>query len=840
MNRRHRFDDFDFNAIKLRTGRKFSGLRSLFQVRRGDLLRLAATKAILLPLVAGFLVIGLTYISERFHHAQAIAHLTMEAERAALLMDRHLSNLSAEVENLAVKLAADAAVVLPDDALPRASTRRLIPVTELGIADDDNRALDPLRHIERDMIRRSLELQASVIDVYRDDKHWLLSVVTPVSGDMVLLASYPDAVLGQVLARIASQQPVLLELKYRFSSGWRTLTRRGALEPGPATAQAVLGRPLWAVELTMGKLAYQAWINRNLWLYVVALIAAFAAVVELLLSLLRLRTRRIAQRKLTQDKLTAEQSRELEEVNLIESVFTTSRIEPTDVATETHGDAEDVVSATQSAGASDLDDDFLDLLDEPDSPKTEALDAEPEADSASFDDAVFRAYDIRGIADTQLTTELCRDIGRALAVELTELRQRQALVARDGRNSSPRIRDALVEGLREGGINVTDLGAVPTPLMHFATHELGVGNGFMVTGSHNGREYNGIKMVVAGSSLTEERIHALRDRIRTQAFVAAPSPGGYSHRSIVDEYIARIKNDVVVARRMKVVVDAANGATSPVAPRLFQALGCTVEPLFCELNGDFPNHDPDPTREGNLNALQAAVRAKRADLGIALDGDGDRVVFVTAAGEPVFPDRALMLLAQDVVVRNPGASVVYDVKCSSHLPQLISEAGGVPVMCRSGHSFVKNQLEASGALLGGEFTGHIFFRERWYGFDDGMYVAARMLELLSLSPLRLQEHIARLPESVATPEICLATDEQQKFVIVDQLKAGDYFEGAEINLLDGLRVEFPTGWGLVRASNTGPALSLRFEADDKDALANIQQHFREALRSVDPTLDLKF
>jgi phosphomannomutase/phosphoglucomutase len=280
--------------------------------------------------------------------------------------------------------------------------------------------------------------------------------------------------------------------------------------------------------------------------------------------------------------------------------------------------------------------------------------------------------------------------------------------------------------------------------------------------------------------------------------------------------------------------------TGPVAPRLFQALGCAVEPLFCELDGDFPNHDPDPTRPGNLHALQATVKTRRADLGIALDGDGDRVVFVTAQGETVYPDQALMLLAQDVIARNPGAPIVFDVKCSSHLPRLITDAGGLPIMCRSGHSYVKNQIKESGALLGGEFTGHIFFRERWYGFDDGMYVAARLLEFLSLSSMRLHEHLERLPQSVVTHEITVPSDEVQKFVIIEQLKSDNFFDGAEVNTLDGLRVEYPHGWGLVRASNTGPALSLRFEADTEAHLANIQARFRDALRTVDPTLTLDF
>jgi phosphomannomutase/phosphoglucomutase len=363
----------------------------------------------------------------------------------------------------------------------------------------------------------------------------------------------------------------------------------------------------------------------------------------------------------------------------------------------------------------------------------------------------------------------------------------------------------------------------------------------MITGSHNGREYNGIKIVMQGKSLTEDGIHSLRNRIVEQGFaITEGQRGRYGNKSVADRYVERVCEDVVVARRLKVVVDAANGIAGPIAPRVFQALGCSVEPLYCELDGDFPNHDPDPTRPGNLHALQAAVRAKRADLGIAFDGDGDRVVFVTSTGEVVYPDQVLMVLAQDVVARHPGATVVYDVKCSSHVAQVVSEAGGIPLMCRSGHSYVKHQLETSKAQLGGEFTGHIFLSERWYGFDDGIYVAARMLELLSLSPKKLHQILDTLPASVSTPELLVETDDSHKFVIIGQLKAGDYFADAELNLLDGIRAEFPFGWGLVRASNTCPALSLRFEADTADNLAKIQAEFRQALNTVDPTLVLGF
>lgn len=835
MRKRNRFDDFDFNGVKKRRVRGLEGWRTLLEVRSGDLLRILRSPPVALPLLAGFLVLGLSLINQRYYHQQAIDFVAQEAQLAATVMDAYVAAMSERVDAAAAKLAEDKSLS-PQSLLPEARLAQVVPLTPLGIADESNQPLEALSYIERDMIRRSLEQDTPLLDVYRDGKEWVFSVVKPVAEDGVLLVTYPERVFGPGLAQASSDKPILVELRYKAVNNWESIARRGAVEPSPAAMQVPMELPLWAVKVTLGDFAYQRQVANTLWLFVVALIAAVAALIELVLGLVSMRQRRQALR-LSMAQAAAEQARQdsLEE-DLIEAVFDASKAgamqgsEPADGADpDSRGDS--------PPAKSDPEDDFLDVF------GASAKLPEPRtasANQAHIDDAIFRAYDIRGVADEQLTTSVCRDIGRALGSELVERQQRCTLVARDGRNSSPRIRDALVEGIRACGVDVVDLGTVPTPVMHFATHEFGIPNGFMVTGSHNEGKCNGVKMVMQGESLTEERIHALRDRIHEQRFVSADTPGGYSHRNAADGYIKRVVGDVVVARRLKIVVDAANGVTAPIAPRLFQDLGCAVEPLFCELNGDFPNHDPDPTQPANLHALQAAVRAKRADLGIAFDGDGDRVVFVTSTGEVVFPDQALMVLAQDVVSRNPGAAVVYDVKCSNHLPRLISDAGGLPIMCRSGHSFVKNQLEISGALLGGEFTGHIFMRERWYGFDDGMYVAARMLEFLSLSPMRLHEHIGRLPVSVSTPELSIASDEAQKFVIVEQLKLGDYFADAELNTLDGLRVSYPDGWGLVRASNTGAALSLRFEADTQERLREIQEQFKRALSDVDPTLSFDF
>ncbi|MBB3048762.1 phosphomannomutase/phosphoglucomutase [Litorivivens lipolytica] len=822
MSNRFRISDLDAGGTVGRRETQPEGWRALLAVRRGDVPGFLRSLSFLLPAVTLIVLLLLSLLNTRYHHEQVMGSLESHVETSARQADAYLNDLSKLVEGAAERLA-DGGAEAPSTYLPNAEQIRVIPFTSLGIADRNNKALEALRHLERDLLRRAVEQQQLILDAFGGDNGWQLHFAQAIDPGRVLLATFSVSALQAGLSRSANPEVIKTELLYRQHGGWKSLASRGQASASGAQAEMLL-RDAWLVRVTMDESRYQTLTRRNLPLYTVAVIALLATFSQFIIGLLQLQLQRRSAQREAEARARAAAQADAHQDKLIRAAFDHREQEDEPVLELNSGSFDEVLDSLDLSDDLDDSDAFIGGV-------TTAVEVE---------DTIFRAYDIRGIADLELTSDVCREIGKALGSELIEQKQRVTLVARDGRNSSPRIRDALVEGLRWSGVAVVDLGAVPTPVMQFATRELGIGNGLMVTGSHNGREYNGIKMVIRGSSLTEEAIFGLRERIRAQSYIEAAVPGEYSNRSIVDEYIDRIKSDVVVARRLKVVVDAANGVTGPVAPRVFQALGCMVEPLFCELDGDFPNHEPDPTRPGNLSALQAAVKAKRADLGIALDGDGDRVVFVTGEGDTVYPDQALMLLAQDVIARNPGAPVVYDVKCSSHLPRMINEAGGLPIMCRSGHSYVKNQIQESGALLGGEFTGHIFFRERWYGFDDGMYVAARMLEFLSLSAMRLHEHVERLPQSVVTPELSVPSDEVQKFVIIEQLKSTNFFEGAEVSTLDGLRVEYPHGWGLVRASNTGPALSLRFEADNAGQLANIQARFRDALRAVDPTLALDF
>ena len=450
---------------------------------------------------------------------------------------------------------------------------------------------------------------------------------------------------------------------------------------------------------------------------------------------------------------------------------------------------------------------------------------------------IFRAYDIRGVVGETLTEHAVYQVGRAFAAEALANDQPNSIVGGDGRITTPALRRALHHGLREGGLNVTDIGCVPTPLVYFATHVLRTGTGVMITGSHNPPEYNGLKMMIGGTTLAQERIQRLRERIDDGRL--STGAGALDSIDLIDRYIDRVARDVHIARPLKVAVDCGNGVAGLVAPRLLAALGCEVVPLFADLDGSFPNHHPDPAEAANLDDLIAAVRTLRADVGIAFDGDGDRLGVVTDRGDIIWPDRAMMLFARDILSRNPGAGVVFDVKCSRHLPTLIRALGGKPIMWKTGHSHIKAKIRAEAALFGGEFSGHLCFAERWYGFDDAIYSAARLVEILAADTRTAHAIFAEFPAAIATPEVKIATTERAKFEIMERLAGEADFGPGALNDIDGIRVDYTDGWGLVRPSNTSPVLSLRFEADDEAALNRIQHTFDAALRRIDEDLSFR-
>jgi phosphomannomutase/phosphoglucomutase len=451
---------------------------------------------------------------------------------------------------------------------------------------------------------------------------------------------------------------------------------------------------------------------------------------------------------------------------------------------------------------------------------------------------IFRAYDIRGIVGRTLTPPVVRAIGQALGTLALEAGGREIAIGRDGRLSGPSLSAALAEGIAASGAGVLDVGMVPTPVTYFAAHHLGCGSAVMLTGSHNPPDYNGIKMVIAGDSLSGEAIQALRRRI--EAGEVRSGAGHIAQRDVGEAYLSRITGDVRLSRRMKIAVDCGNGVAGALAPALFRRLGCEVDELFCEVDGRFPNHHPDPSQPGNLADLIARLKSTDAELGLAFDGDGDRLGVVTRDGAIIYPDRQLMLYAQDVLSRNPGATIIYDVKCTRLLGPWIEKHGGVPMIWKTGHSFVKARLKETGAPLAGEMSGHTFFKERWYGFDDALYTGARLLEILSRSadPGAV---LRALPDAPSTPELNWKLAEGEPHALIERLQQAAAFPNAErILTIDGVRAEYRDGFGLARASNTTPVVVLRFEADTEQALARIQAEFRAALLALKPGSALPF
>ena len=446
---------------------------------------------------------------------------------------------------------------------------------------------------------------------------------------------------------------------------------------------------------------------------------------------------------------------------------------------------------------------------------------------------IFKAYDIRGIVGKTLTEAAAERIGRALGTMGKAKGVKRFVVGRDGRLSGPSLVAALTRGLTTSGMDVTDIGVCATPMVYYATYELGTGSGVMVTGSHNPPEYNGLKMMVAGDTLASEAIQDLRRLVESGEF--ASGSGTAESQDMKDAYLERIAGDVKLKRLLRVAIDCGNGSPGAIAPDLFRKLGCEVQELYCNVDGHFPNHHPDPSKPENLEDLIAAVREGHAEVGLAFDGDGDRLGVVTKNGRVIYPDRQLMLFAADVLQRNKGAQVIFDVKCTRQLFPWIRAHGGEPLLWKTGHSLIKAKLKETGAPLAGEMSGHIFFKERWYGFDDGLYAGARLLEILSNAP-DVTQALEGLPDSISTPEINIALDKEgENHVLIAKLQKTARFEGAtEVITLDGLRVEYPDGFGLMRASNTTPVIVLRFEADTTEALGRIRADFKRVLDLAEP------
>lgn len=457
----------------------------------------------------------------------------------------------------------------------------------------------------------------------------------------------------------------------------------------------------------------------------------------------------------------------------------------------------------------------------------------------SLPESAFKAYDIRGTVPEQLNAGFAYRLGLALAHSARANNVTTLVVGYDGRHSSPELSEALQNGINAGGVNTIDLGMVPTPVVYYAAHTLDTGSGVAITGSHNPSHYNGFKMMMAGKTLHGDDIQALKHLMLDQAEPAAQA-GARQQRALLPDYVAYIRNHVTLSRPMKIALDTGNGVGGVVAEELFRALGCDIDMLYGEVDGNFPNHHPDPADPANLQDLIKHVQNSDCELGLAFDGDADRLGVVTKSGQIIWPDRQLILYARDILERQPGATIIFDVKCSRHVAKEIKAAGGQALMWQTGHSLIKAKLAQTGAPLAGEMSGHVFFKERWFGFDDGLYTGARLLEILSrhADPSAVLES---LPQDVSTPELKLELAEGEAHALIARLQQEGKFPSAiELNTIDGVRAEYPHGFGLARASNTTPVIVLRFEADTHEALAAIQQEFRLALLALKADASLPF
>ena len=803
--------------------------------------------------ILSLLIVGIMFVYIALVERPAINNATVQAQAQSLadsqasLIDQALSQLQLRLSNIAMSPELLTGLDVQDSqmvnryrqelarAFPEAIDTKLIALGPLGIASRDKKNWALRNNIELDLLRYASNGRPVEPEAYKIEGKWLFSLATPIkalnkayaSGALLVTLdeSYLLTLLGQLDSSLGQSQ-----LIQQFQNKQHIIASRG--DPGDASLAATANTSIshWQINFTPSREMIAQ--SRNTASMVWIMLAV--AITALILSALSAHSTLKKALAWNLEKLTTTKKSTTVGYTLpgFEEVAQRLKEVPTITVKSKEPEPEMLV---------DLVDPLMDIINSGPLTLDELTNDKPAENVVlpnQLPDSIFRAYDIRGLAESELTDQTVFAIGMAIGSEALGNGQQSIIVAADGRHSSPRIRKAMIAGLQASGTDVIDIGTQPTPLMYFATHQLNTQSGVMITGSHNPAEYNGIKIVIGGRALSGDAIQSLKERILNNDF--AKGSGDYQTQLIDQSYIDFIINDVAIAQPLKIVIDAGNGITGAIAPRLFEELGCEVIPLYCEVDGDFPNHHPDPTVEANLEDLKRAVSENAADLGIAFDGDGDRLGVVTASGKSVPADRLLMLLAQDVVSRNPGADVIFDVKCSRNLNTLISSYGGRPIMWKSGHSFMKEKMVETGALLGGEFSGHIFFKERWFGFDDGMYAAARLVEILSTTDPDLDLQLEAFPDSIGSPELKIESTESQKFIVIEQLINTANFGEGKRSTLDGLRVDFPDGWGLVRASNTTPMLVLRFEADTEQAMEHIQNLFKEQLSLVDDSLCFNF
>lgn len=701
---------------------------------------------------------------------------------------------------------------------------RLIPI---GSAELDREAEFPIRYAELDLIQRAEKREVTLPELVQINNRWMFNWTRPLpaTGQEPPLGSVmltTDAT--ELLTLFAASEQTLGEfilLQQFAGSPAQTVSKIGAGSAGNGMQNNIAGSYL-AVKFTPSEYLLQlAEELPALWLTVVSVIVAGSLALVWFLSKILVRFE-LGEEKSSAAPLLAEVTKTRKE-----------SVEAGDNMTDPLFQKQDILDIA----VIDEDENILGL--QAASGKKSSAGARTKINEDTIPAEIFRSYDVRGLVGSQITPELAQLLGQAIGSEAIDQGEQNIVVARDARTHSESLTQALVRGILRTGCNVINIGVVPTPLMYFSTfHFDDTNSGVMVTASHNPKEYNGFKVVINNRALADDAVTDLRSRIIGQRF--HQGLGEETPRTIIPDYIDRIFSDVALAGNVSIVIDAGNAVTGLVAPPLFEELGCDVTPLFCDLDGEFPNHDPDPTVEKNLQQLIHKVQETNADIGVAFDGDGDRLVVVTPKGDIIWPDRLLMLFAKDILARNPGADVLFDVKCSRQLNQVISSYGGRPIMWKTGHSPMKAKMEETQALIGGEYSGHIFIKDRWYGFDDGIYAMARLLEIITLRDQKIDDIFSAFPQLLTTPEIKISVAEQDKFALVAKLSESGDFANGTATTIDGLRIDYTKGWGLVRASNTSPALTLRFEAESQEAMEKIQQIFKRELIKVDKTLAIPF
>lgn len=721
-----------------------------------------------------------------------------------------------------------------------------------GQAVQDAQRAAPMNFAALDLVKRAESGQTPPPEAYKLNGRWVIYSVAPLAeaADQPAKGTLLLAVDLQRLLKLLPSMPEgtgQLQASQQFNNAPAQILFNFGEEDGNPGIQLPSNNPNWKFSFAPGRQLQDSPLA-----LLILLLAALLALTGSLLGMRLVKRRTLEVVSEDIDKLQ-QMVRELASGKLVKSFnlelpilndlgrelarLPQRRVDPGSTATsETPAVERPVAPANVAADTSDILD--IDIIDELDHDLDGGQPPGHRSRAPDLPASIFRAYDIRGVVGSTLTGETAYWVGRAVGSESLARGEPTVIVGRDGRLSGPELAQSLMQGLVDCGCHVIDIGMVPTPVLYFATHILDGRSGVMVTGSHNPPEYNGFKIVIAGDTLANESITALHERI--QQGNLATGPGSSEQLDVLDRYFRQIRDDIAMAKPLKVVVDCGNGVAGVIAPQLIESLGCTVIPLYCDVDGTFPNHHPDPGKLENLQDLIARVKEEGADLGLAFDGDGDRVGVVTNNGNMIYPDRLMMVFAKDVVSRNPGADVIFDVKCSRRLGALISSYGGRPVMWKTGHSLIKKKMKETGALLAGEMSGHIFFRERWFGFDDGIYSAARLLEILSLETRDAEQVFGAFPSSLSTPEINIAVTDENKFALIEKLQNEGQWGDANLTLLDGVRVDYPKGWGLVRASNTTPVLVLRFEADTAEELQRIQDVFREQLLKTAPDLKLTF